>query len=497
VNKLIFKDKAIRELFSVDDPFEFARTIDGKIYRESANRTTKQFFHDGESYFIKYHGGIGWREIFKNISKLQLPTIGALREWNAINHLNRAEIKCPEQIAFGYKGLNPANSKSFIITKALKNSISLEESLKDGKFQALPVSTKIKIINQVADICRKMHESGMNHRDLYLCHFHINEEMRLEEGIYIIDLHRAQIRKKVPRRWLEKDIGGLLHSSLGYNFGEKELYRFLEVYFLMSTKELTIKNKDFLFRCINRAFSMYLKPKIQACSFKVSKNAENFGFIKKFYSSSRAIYQKKYFTKDLELLILNLEKVMKSGKVIKKEAGHFIIHTEFNNKRIYIKKYQIKNTFHYIRRLCFKTRALNAWQAIQWYRAAGIRTIEPLCIVENFNFLSSTSSYLVTYQNKGSRLDKLQINDENGLKIASSIGSFFRRLSWIRFNHGDVKSSNFHYGDGKLTVFDLDIAKRYLTNFAFLRKRKKDIKRILKSFKSEKKFISLLENRIK
>lgn len=76
----------------------------------------------------------------------------------------------------------------------------------------------------------------MNHRDFYLCHFHIlkrnweawdlGEEIRLP----LLDLHRAQIRAKVPDRWLVKDLGALLFSAIDCPVSDRDLVAFLKVY---------------------------------------------------------------------------------------------------------------------------------------------------------------------------------------------------------------------------------------------------------------------------
>ena len=81
-----------------------------------------------------------------------------------------------------------------------------------------------------------MHGAGMNHRDFYLCHFHVlerdwsdwsaGEDFRLP----VIDLHRAQIREKVPVRWLAKDLGALLYSAIDCDITDRDLVAFLRVY---------------------------------------------------------------------------------------------------------------------------------------------------------------------------------------------------------------------------------------------------------------------------
>jgi len=61
-----------------------------------------------------------------------------------------------------------------------------------------------------------MHENGANHRDYYLCHFLLDlpENDLNQMKLYMIDLHRMQLRRKTPLRWTVKDIAGLYFSSM-------------------------------------------------------------------------------------------------------------------------------------------------------------------------------------------------------------------------------------------------------------------------------------------
>ena len=80
----------------------------------------------------------------------------------------------------------------------------------------------------------KMHGAGVNHRDCYLCHFLLdlplfenNQQIKLS----VIDLHRAQTRKKVPIRWRDKDLIGLYFSSTNIGLNQRDIWRFLRNYF--------------------------------------------------------------------------------------------------------------------------------------------------------------------------------------------------------------------------------------------------------------------------
>ena len=107
----------------------------------------------------------------------------------------------------------------------------------------ISATQKKTFIKSVASICRDLHLGGMNHRDLYLCHFLVDAKLDPKKTIYLIDLHRTQIRKKVNERWLIKDIGGLYHSAIKFGITERDCYRFLMTYFNCSLRDLFLINK--------------------------------------------------------------------------------------------------------------------------------------------------------------------------------------------------------------------------------------------------------------
>ena len=56
--------------------------------------------------------------------------------------------------------------------------------------------------------------------------------------ISVIDLHRAQLRNKVPIRWRDKDLIGLYFSSLNIGLTSRDLFRFMKTYFGLSLREI-------------------------------------------------------------------------------------------------------------------------------------------------------------------------------------------------------------------------------------------------------------------
>ena len=496
MKETIFLTNELKNLFSSGDFFSIAENIEGKIFRETANRITKEFTFDGNRYFIKLHYGVGWREIFKNIFKFRAPTVGAFPEWKALKKLRSLGIECPEPVGFYSTGINPANLKSFLITRSLINTISLETALKKGKFQKLSFSDKREFIEKIALISRNLHNSGINHRDYYLCHFHVDKDMDVKKSIYLIDLHRAQLRSFVPKRWASKDIGSLIHSAMGFDLSEKDFYRFMRTYLKCSTKEFFQAHSRFLKNTRNRAFRMFMKPILKDINIQdLKKENSSSSYITGKEEGRRWIAKKPFFNEGLSEVIANPDEFMLKGEEIKFEAGNHVVGLDLPKHSIFIKKFQVKGLFHYLRKFFSPTRAITAWKAIHWLNAAGIKTINPIGVIETYDSFTTTESYLITLKQSGERLDQMKITENLENLIPSKMSAFIKRLTWISFNHGDAKGSNFFLDKNSLIVSDLDASYKRYFQFTLTNKLAKDKKRILRSFEGYPKVKESLSRR--
>lgn len=215
------------------NPFTAAQLQSGQVYRSKEGRRTLRFEHAGQGYFLKWHGGVGWREILKNLLQLRLPVLGAGNEYRACMALHSLGIESMTPVAFGERGFNPAARQSFLVTAELANTVSLEDIGKRWAQQSPSVREKRALIRTVARISKALHEHGINHRDYYLCHFLRNDTGKpFVEGdpLYLIDLHRVQMRQRVPDRWRVKDISGLFYSAFDVPLTRRDIVCFLRIY---------------------------------------------------------------------------------------------------------------------------------------------------------------------------------------------------------------------------------------------------------------------------
>lgn len=224
--------KPFDSLWAESDPFEKARALEGQVFRAVKNRRTIRFEIDGAGYFMKYHGPTAWGEILKNFFQFKLPVLGASNEYEAIRLLETLKIDTMKISAYAVKGWMPAGLHSFLITEELKNRITLEDFCSNWKDVPPDPALKNTLIRKLADTCSLMHNSGLNHRDCYLCHFLLNEEL-FKQGtvsLTVLDLHRAQIRKRIPRRMQIKDLAGIFFSAMDLGLTKRDALRFIAEY---------------------------------------------------------------------------------------------------------------------------------------------------------------------------------------------------------------------------------------------------------------------------
>ena len=221
-----------RELWADADPFEEAFRLDGESFRKVKSRHTYRFEIGGKVYYAKLHHGCGWGEIWKNLLQFKRPVLGADNEYRALLHLKNLGIDTMTPCAYGLRGRNPAHLQSFLITGELTDVVSLEDFCRDWKQNPPDFSCKTALIRKLGAMAGKMHRSGLNHRDCYICHFLLKKETAAspDPTLHVIDLHRAQIRARVPYRYLVKDVAGLFFSSMDAGITLHDILRFIRAY---------------------------------------------------------------------------------------------------------------------------------------------------------------------------------------------------------------------------------------------------------------------------
>ena len=239
--KQVWLAPPFNRLWSGKDPFAEVERLEGELFRALEARRTLRVEVEGRAYFVKIHRGVGWREIIDNLARGRLPVLGAANEYAAIRRLDELNVATMTPVAYGQRGANPATRHSFIITEALLPTVALDEHCRAWQHTPPDPRWRHAVIARVADMMRRMHAGGMNHRDCYLVHFllHLDPAPTPEDfRISLIDLHRAQLRERTPRRWRDKDLAALHFAALEAGLTERDRLRFLRDYFQRPLREI-------------------------------------------------------------------------------------------------------------------------------------------------------------------------------------------------------------------------------------------------------------------
>ena len=221
---MMFVRADLYPLFSTEQSVGDFMNIDGEVVKHVVkSRRISRFERHGHEFYMKCHYGVGWGEILKNLLTLRLPVTSARNEWQALNALKQLGIDSMEVAAYGSEGWSPASKQSFIITDALTETQDVEQwlaALGAAARSRAQLCSKRRILLAIGRLAGKLHGNGINHRDFYLCHFRLRPtelaglQSDEQPRLYLMDLHRAQIRRRVPLRWLVKDLSGLLYSGM-------------------------------------------------------------------------------------------------------------------------------------------------------------------------------------------------------------------------------------------------------------------------------------------
>jgi len=245
----IFLDRGFAAAWQGRDPFEAAFALSGEEFRHVKSRRTFRVEMDGQGCFVKLHRGIGWREIFKDLLQGKRPVLGASNEYRAIRRLDELNVPTMLPRAYGSRGWNPARIQSFLVTAELAGMVSLEDHCRDWRTAPPPVTERVALTCRLARMLRRMHRGGVNHRDCYLCHFLLRQGEKPE--LHVIDLHRAQIRRRTPRRYLIKDLAGIWFSAMDAGMTRRDQLRFIRVYEAKKFSQLP-PERQYFWQCVDR-----------------------------------------------------------------------------------------------------------------------------------------------------------------------------------------------------------------------------------------------------
>jgi len=206
----------LRELgIDADAVFDHPQIVPWRTLSDRENCTLDAALVDGRR--VRWH--------IKRYPATRRSPTPAERERFGFKLLQDAQIPTPTLIAWG----KLADGRNFLITEDLDGYQPADKLLADG----FPFD---RLRNPLADLAAALHNAGLHHRDLYLCHFFVRIsddaiDVKLID-VKLIDVARV---KKLPalltrQRWIVKDLAQFWYSTLPLPISEPQKEAWLARY---------------------------------------------------------------------------------------------------------------------------------------------------------------------------------------------------------------------------------------------------------------------------
>lgn len=134
-----------------------------------------------------------------------------IREFSLIQRLESHAVQTLKPMLFCVHP-NVGDHRAMLMTEELVGYQSLDELMKSGTVQAMPLRQKRQLLTAIADLVRRMHAAGVEHRSLYAKHLFVKSD-RDGYCIAIIDLEKSRVNP-VPLLRMVSDL-----VSLNYRTG--------------------------------------------------------------------------------------------------------------------------------------------------------------------------------------------------------------------------------------------------------------------------------------
>lgn len=325
------------------------------------------------------------------------------------------------------------------------------ESLGDAwnKVESLPVlaDEQSAVLAEALGAIGQLHAKGLWQEDL-----HLDNLLRHGGQLYLID--GAGICAETAGQPLSRQ---KVLENLGVFFAQlpKSLEPFTEellVYYLLSNSEHALP-LEALQKQIDKVRAWRLKDYL----IKVGRECT-------LFSVKRGAFGLRSIRREEEPAMLPVleqaDALLDQGHLYKTGGAASVGKVEVAGRPLVIKRYNIKNFAHWLKRFWRPSRAWHSWREGNRLAFLGIATPKPLAVLETRFFWLRSKAYLITEHLAGpdiiERFAPYVESGEAPEAELQALDQLFSRLIAERISHGDFKGHNLFWQEDRWALIDLD-----------------------------------------
>ena len=405
------------------------------------------------------------------------------RELNGVKLLAAQGLTTPLLLADGLK----EGEGGWLLFEFLEDAESLGDAWQ--QVESLPVlaDEQSAVLGDALGAIAQLHSKGLWQEDL-----HLDNLLRHGGQLYLID--GAGICEETAGQPLSRQ---KVLENLGVFFAQlpKALEPFTEellVYYLLSNGEHALP-LEALQKQIDKVRAWRLRDYL----IKVGRECTLFA-VQRGAFALRAIRREEEAA--MVPVLEQADALLDQGHLYKTGGAASVGKVDVAGRTLVIKRYNIKNFAHWLKRFWRPSRAWHSWREGNRLAFLGIATPKPLAVLEKRFLWLRSRAYLITEYLPGPDIiERFAPYVENGNAPESelqALDQLFARLIAERISHGDFKGHNLFWQDDRWALIDLDSMCQHRSLGSFAPAYARDRARFMRNWPESSALYQVIDQRL-
>jgi len=350
---------------------------------------------------------------------------------------------------------------------------------------------RVELLSLLMRILADHHQAGLIQRDLHLGNFLVKKE-----EIYTLDGSDITVYRKSVGFQKSLNNLGLLFAQFFPEYdrlAENCLHLYCQSRNFADDKNLLQKLKIRIAVQRKRRKKKKLQKIFRECSAIVARQVDK----------RRILCGRNYFTEPMADFLADPDRYLNRENVelLKDGNSSTVVRLKIWNADLVVKRYNIKDFSHRMKRSVARTRASRSWENAHLLGFYGIGTAKPVAMVEcGWGSVFRTSYFISEYVEGISCLDLFKdyhYPEVEKEMAAGQVVDLLVQLQELHISHGDLKASNIVFADQGPVLIDLDSMREYDAPGSFQQAGSRDLQRFLRNWENNQELHSFFVSQLK
>ncbi|HEX8542374.1 MAG TPA: lipopolysaccharide kinase InaA family protein [Pseudomonas sp.] len=375
----------------------------------------------------------------------------------------------------------------WLLFELLEHAQSLGDAWAEVENQPPLSDDQQTVLAEALTAIAQLHAKGLWQEDL-----HLDNLLRHDGKLYLIDgagIRVEEAGKPLSRQKVLENLG-VFFAQLPKAF--EPFIEELSVHYLLSNGEHGLP-MEALQKQIDKVRSWRLKDFLD----KTGRDCSLFSVVDGAYEL-RAIRREEEAA--MLPVLAEADALLEQGHLYKTGGAASVGKVEVNGRALVIKRYNIKDFTHWLKRFWRPSRAWHSWREGNRLMFLGIATPKPLAVQEQRFLGLRCKAYLVTEFLPGPDIiERFSPYVDSGAAPEAelvALDNLFAQLVGERISHGDLKGHNVFWDQDRWALIDLDAMCQHSSAASFASAFARDRARFMRNWPADSALHQLLEQRL-